>query len=97
MGTWIGEHAGKPFVRVIVSPAMPAEILVVTADIRANETGEIIEVNGDLRHKEVVLRRDLENGILRIRVRQDDGDVVDYDMRVGGEGTASLSCYSRRG
>jgi hypothetical protein len=88
VGTWIGEHSGKAFVRVIVSPAMPPEILVVTADVRANEAGEISEVSGDLSHKEVVLRRELENGVLRIKVRQDDGDVVDYEMRVGSQATA---------
>ncbi|MCU1260963.1 MAG: hypothetical protein JWO80_3848 [Bryobacterales bacterium] len=97
VGTWMGEHASKPFVRVIVSPAMPPEILVVTADVRANGTGEITEVNGDLRHKEVVFRRELENGVLLIKVRQDDGDVVDYEMRVAGEGTTSLQLLQPSG
>ena len=97
MATWIGEHAGKPFIRVIINSAMPPEILILAADVRANGTGEITEVNGDLEHEEVVLRRELENGVLRIQARQDDEDVVDYQMRVAGEGTASLQLLQPSG
>jgi hypothetical protein len=76
---------------------MPPEILVVTVDVRANRAGEITEVNGDLRYNEVLLRRELENGVLRLKVRQDDGDVVGYEMRIAGEGTASLQLLQPAG
>jgi hypothetical protein len=89
-GVWIAEHDGKPFLRIVIEASAKPAITIETADVRASESGEITEVNGPLAHVETVLAQSIEKGVLHLKARQDDGDVVDYEMRLGADGGASL-------
>jgi hypothetical protein len=42
-------------------------------------------------HEETVLESKIDAGVLRFKAQQDDGDVVDYELRLEGERSALLT------
>jgi hypothetical protein len=91
LGTWKGEHAGKPYMLISIAAGTPLKISVTTASIHVDETGEISKVEGPVEHEETVLESKLVGGRLRFKTRQEDGSVIDYEMRLEGESTAFLT------
>src|ERR1035441_1752217 len=89
-GTWKGEHAGKTYLVMTIAAGSPLKISFITANIHVDENGEI-SVEGPVEHEEQVLESKIDGDSLRFKTRQDDGDTIDYELRLEGEGAASLT------
>lgn len=90
-GTWKGEHAGKMYLVMTITAGTPLKLFISTAVIRVNENGVISEVEGPVEHEETVLESRIDGGVLRFKAKQDDGDIVDYEMRLEANGSALLT------
>jgi hypothetical protein len=90
-GSWKAEHAGKTFLVLTIAAGPPLKLSISTAVIRANGDGEISEVEGPVEHEETVVEAKIDAGVLRIKAKQDDGDIVEYEMRLEGDSSALLT------
>jgi hypothetical protein len=91
VGTWKAEYAGKTYVVMTIAAGTPLKLSISTAVVRVNENGEISEVEGPVEHEETVLESKIDAGVLRFKARQDDGDIVDYELRLEGDRSALLT------
>jgi hypothetical protein len=91
-GSWKAEHDGRTYLVMTIAAGSPLKISIATAVITVDEkSGEISKVEGSVEHNETVLEAHVDSGRLRIKVRQDDADVVEYEMRLEGKTAAALT------
>jgi len=90
-GSWKAEQAGKTYLVMTITAGTQLKLSIFTAVVRVGEDGEISAVDGPAEHEETVLESKIDAGVLRIKARQDDGDVVDYEMRLDGDSSALLT------
>jgi hypothetical protein len=90
-GTWKAEQSDKTYLVITISPGPSLKLSISTAVVRVDKNGEISEVRGPVQHQETVLEPKIDVGVLRFKARQDDGDVVDYEMRLEGDSSALLT------
>ena len=91
-GSWKGEHAGKTYLVMTIGAGSPLKISISSAEVTIDEkSGEISKIEGPAEHEETVLESHFDGDRLRIKTRQDDGDVVDYEMRLQGKTAATLT------
>jgi hypothetical protein len=86
VGNWQGDFKGKPFLAMTVAEGTPLRIKFVTADVHVNGDGEIEEVNGSVENEEKVIEAKVDGRKLRFKTTQDNGDVMEYEMRLTGDG-----------
>jgi hypothetical protein len=48
-------------------------------------------VEGPVVHEEMVVESRIDAGVLRFKAWQDDGDIVDYELRLEGDRSALLT------
>jgi hypothetical protein len=85
-GTWKAEFRGTPYLMMTVAEGAPPRITMLTAHIHVNGDGEIDEVNGPLENENKVIEAKINNGRLRFKTRDEDGDEIEYEMQLTAEG-----------
>jgi hypothetical protein len=75
----------------LVTGKASTRVRLTSAVIYVGESGEIDKIEGPVKHEETVLETRFDRGRLRIKARQDDGDVVEYEMMLEGRTAATLT------